>query len=368
MNIDNYNFEFTEYKNKISYIAFGILFGASAYFVWRIFTKKKTIKYTESINKNLESKNENKKIDIINSSPLELTDRFEKKGFVVIKDGLASTNKTIDEFIELMRCYKDLKELNGCKNPESCTCKFRHKYCRLFMMRLHSDFKNKPKYYSPTCDGYADMTVTKNDISEMTNKYKFINLYEKNFYDKVLNLIGYVDFIIDPTHNNKYVVDVLFIADPYYEGQEHRMTNGYGTNLIEQNQKKDENTKLNKFKRICNCDWHIDEYVDNKTKQKCPYDCVALFILNNYETTSHELLIGKIPSDNTIKNIQDIKICKKINISHNTKDIGYIINQNMDLYHQHTEFEHLSLNSRRNVIAIRYKYQDNDESSILDDQ
>lgn len=37
-------------------------------------------------------------------------------------------------------------------------------------------------------------------------------------------------------------------------------------------------------------------------------------------------------------------------------DIGYVIDQRRELYHKHTQFKYGSAESRRNVVAIRFKY------------
>ena len=63
--------------------------------------------------------------------------------------------------------------------------------------------------------------------------------------------------------------------------------------------------------------------------------------------------VSEIPSPKSIKVVQSIDLYKP-----QFSDIGYIINQKQNLYHKHSRFSYKSIHSRRNVLAIRFKYYD----------
>ena len=118
----------------------------------RLYNKEltKSQKRYNNVKKELEelkNKEDEKKITEIYKSPIELSRRFDNKGYVVMYHNLTTVNTELNEFIELMRMY-DLPQLDGCINPDTCNCLFRHKRCRLFMIRKCS-LSNDIKFFSP---------------------------------------------------------------------------------------------------------------------------------------------------------------------------------------------------------------------------
>lgn len=292
-----------------------------------------------------EREKENIKIKEINNSPLELRKRFNNKGFIFVHQNLATVNVELNEFVELMRRY-DLDILDGCKDPNNCQCTFRHKRCRLFMIRKYSSVDDV-EYYSPHCGGVTTIAPSNIDILMGTPVHEFVQMFQNKFSDRVMDLISYINYIVASEYNEEldYVVDVTMIADPYY-------------NLDDKN-----NTHVLVKDNKCTSFWHQDHFVETKTKQYHSYDIVALFILDAKNTTPHKLMIGKLKSgidvsSMTLEQIQehiihssDFSIDNEIN-----SDIGYVIDQRKNFFHKHSEFLHHDNDSRRNIITIRIKY------------
>ena len=241
----------------------------------------------------------------IEDAALELTNRFEKKGYVFVKNNLASLNKELNEFIEVMKCI-ELDSLDGCENPNVCICTFRHKFCRLFMIRKYSN-SDDFYYYTPNCKGVIDMMPTNDDIKNDTNKNRFINLFQNEFADRVMDLVGYIDYIIDPQKYSDYIADIIFIADPYNKGSSRTKSNGYGKpfngessitnnfNLKDQVNENNNDDRINIGKnKICSLHWHQDQFIETKLKKTYAYDCVALFIVDTKYITPHKLMIGTL--------------------------------------------------------------------------
>jgi hypothetical protein len=288
---------------------------------------------------------ENLRIREVNNSPLELRKRFNNKGFIFAHQNLATVNVELNEFIELMRRY-DLNILDGCTDPNRCNCTFRHKRCRLFMIRKYSGV-DEIQYYSPHCSGVTTISPSNVDILMGTPIYEFVQMFQNKFLDRIIDLISYVNYVVgsDCNEESDYVVDVTMIADPYY-------------NYNHENESENTDTK-NK----CTSFWHQDHFVETKTKQYHSYDIIALFILNAKNTTPHKLMIGKLKSDvdvsgMTLGQIQEhIVMASEFAIDDEIcSDIGYVIDQRRNFFHKHSDFSHQDIDSRRNIITIRIKY------------
>ena len=283
------------------------------------------------------------KIREVNNSPLELRKRFNNKGFIFAHQNLATVNVELNEFIELMRRY-DLNILDGCKDPNKCDCTFRHKRCRLFMIRKYSSM-DEMQYYSPHCSGVTTISPSNVDILMGTPIYEFVQMFQNKFSDRIMDLISYVNYIVASDCNEEldYVVDVTMIADPYYNYE----------NKIE------ENNTNNK----CTSYWHQDHFVETKSKQYHSYDIIALFVLNAVNITPHKLMIGKLKPDVDVSGMTLGQIQEHISLSSEfmidseiCSDIGYVIDQRKNFFHKHSDFSHQGYESRRNIITIRIKY------------
>ncbi len=316
--------------------------------------KPNKIKVNDEVEDPMINKKENK-IKEVNNAPLELRKRFENKGYVFVHQNLATVNVELNEFVELMRKY-DLFVLNGCQDPDNCKCTFRHKRCRLFMIRKYSNADDM-QYFTPSCNGVTVISPSNTDIQNGTTLHEFVQMFQNKFSDRVMDLVSYVNYIIDPRGESDYVVDVTLIADPYLN---HKTMNRYGypnyriDNLIK------DNDSLNKK---CSLAWHQDHFIEVNTKQTHAYDVVAMFILNAKNISSHKLMIGKLKTDidtsaMTLEQIQEhIILSSAISIENDIcSDIGYIIDQRQNFFHKHSDFEYLNNESRRNVITIRIKY------------
>ena len=99
------------------------------------------------------------------NAPIILRRQFKQKGFTIIRNSLSQANTKMNEFVELMR-MDGLSILNGCKDPDSCECNFRHKRCRLFIARYSSD-SGDFKLYSSNCNGIMRIRVD----NERNNAY-----------------------------------------------------------------------------------------------------------------------------------------------------------------------------------------------------
>lgn len=314
----------------------------------------------------LEQNDKIKLIKNIDKAPLELRKRFDKKGFVVVSDNLATINTEFNEFIELMRRY-DLSILDGCKNPNTCSCNFRHKRCRLFMVRTYSDFP-KPQFFVPTCSGVIDISPSNKDVQDDTTIHKFVQMFQNEFYDRINDLVNYISYVTDPNRINQFVVDITLIADPYDEYYKYEPADGglYGHPKIIQTM--DVTSVQNEIKHIGDqhkimTSWHQDIFLEAKTNKTHAYDIVAMFLLNAHKITQHKLMIGKPKNEINLNGlspdqIQDniIPLSETLIDQHTNSDIGYIIDQRKNIFHRHTNFEYMSRDSRRNVITIRLKY------------
>jgi hypothetical protein len=409
------------------FTALGAALGITSSFLFnkKIYPKSDKMEYIRDDNKDNKDNNTNtcdlKGKEIRMNAPIILRQQLDKNGYTIIKNNLSQINTKINEFVELMR-RDGLSFLNGCKDPDKCECNFRHKRCRLLIAKYES-YDNKKKnhfeFYSSNCKGNSRLGVnsdlfgknnnenesieiinnydqnklnltksdlTKSDLSEESNYMnesilegssdnedlqKLLDLFKRDFTDSCVNIIEYIDYIIGSKTSN-YTTDLIFIADPFHEGYQHTQDNGYGKPDYEYNNdhicsdfcqkaKPDDETLS------CCMEWHQDMLSDSKGNHT-PYDYVALFILNGRDITSHQLMIGKADTDKKnengsqkkIKEIQTIDLDK-----HQNSDIGYIINQKRDLYHKHSKFSYKSTHSRRNVLAIRFKYydQENDQEN-----
>ena len=300
---------------------------------------------------------ESEKIKEIDKSPLELRKRFDNKGYVFINQNLATVNTELNEFVELMRKY-DLYILNGCDDPDNCQCNFRHKRCRLFMIRKYSN-SGDFQFFSPSCSKVKVISPSNNDILNGTPIHEFTQMFFNKFSDRVMDLVNYVGYIIDPNKKSEYVVDITMIADPYDKSNNQYITYGICTNS--ENNSDNEKTDISANK-TCSVLWHQDYFIEATTNQKHAYDFVAMFLLNAHNVTPHKIMIGKIKSDIDIKdmsliNIQEhiIPLSDSTIDSNNSSDIGYVIDQRANYYHKHSNFDYIDSNARRNVITIRIK-------------
>ena len=126
--------------------------------------------------KNIHIKRENYKIiKEIDNAPLELRKRFDIKGYVLINQNLATVNTELNEFIELMRKY-DLYVLDGCNDPEKCPCNFRHKRCRLFMIRKYTTLPGL-QFFAPSCSGVTVISPSNKDIVNETPIHEFVQMF-----------------------------------------------------------------------------------------------------------------------------------------------------------------------------------------------
>jgi hypothetical protein len=266
------------------------------------------------------------------------------------------------------------------------------------------------------------------------NLQKLVNLFEEDFTDSCIDIVEYMHYIIG-TESSNYTADIIFIADPFYEGYRHTQDNGYGRpdqHVCDESCVSPQKFQLDDDALTCCMDWHQDIFCD--PDGDChPYDFVALFVLNGRDITPHQLNIGKAEYDsdadaetddiesvvcdnveiietkdsddenememetitdlskdipNDMDGVNDIEDNEKIgytvpiitprspvpvppppkSVKHlysinldkaQVSDIGYLINQQRDLYHRHSKFTYNSTESRRNVLAIRFRYYDN---------
>ena len=274
------------------------------------------------------------------------------------------------------------------------------------------------------------ITKVENRVSSK-NLRKLVNLFEKDFTNSCVDIIEYLHYVIGHNSSN-YTADIIFIADPFYEGYSHTQDNGYGRPVHSCDAScgsdcKTLETRIDTEDLSCCTDWHQDIFLD--TDGDCrPYDYVALFVLDGTDITPHQLMIGQaeyeietetgsdMVSDitdtitdakaeslrNKIINSDRIEIIDTIsedsseslittnieNIPNSQNvlprspmspsapksirqiytvdldrphmaDIGYIIDQGKDLFHRHSQFTYKSTESRRNVLAIRFRYYQN---------
>ena len=68
------------------------------------------------------------------------------------------------------------KELDGCNNPNECSCTFRHKNCKLFLIRkcIINNLTGQIEYFSPGCNGIKKI----NNSNQMN--YSYMISYNKN--------------------------------------------------------------------------------------------------------------------------------------------------------------------------------------------
>lgn len=298
------------------------------------------------------TKKEKLKIREIDKSPLELRKRFDKKGFVFISHNLATINTELNEFIELMRKL-DLQILNGCKEPNTCNCNFRHRRCRLFMIRKYSD-SPELQFFAPSCAGVVNISPSNTDIQNGTPLHEFVQLFQNVFSDRIMDLISYINFIVDPERQASYVVDVTLIADPYNQPTQSKNDKDDGKIVVD--------TTLTRGNR-CSLKWHQDRFIEARTNKTHPYDYVAMFLLNLFNVTPHRLMIGKTKDDIDVSNmtvdeIQQhvVSLTDVLVDSENNSDIGYVIDQGQGYMHKHSDFDYLNDDAKRNVITIRLKY------------
>jgi len=326
------------------------------------------------------------KITEIDKSPLELRKRFDNKGYVFITRNLATVNTELNELVELMRKL-DLQILNGCKDPSTCCCNFRHKRCRLFMIRKYSD-SPELQFFAPSCSGVTNISPSNADIKNGTPIHEYVQLFQNKFADRVMDLVNYINFIIEPERRSQFIVDITLIADPCaYTGPfapeyNHKNNNNNSaidldekTNIIAQAQTQthintDNNdkgkivvdTKLIRNSR-CTIKWNQARFVEARTNKTHSYDYVAMFLLGSANVTPHKLMIGKIKDDVDISKMSNEEIQENVVLladtwidSDNNSDIGYIIDQKQGYLHKHSDFDYMNEDAIRNVITIRLKY------------
>ena len=241
----------------------------------------------------------------LNIAPLELRNIFEHKGYVVINKNLAKINNEINNFITNMQNLKTTS-LDGCVDPLNCACTFKYKHSRFLMLRKYSN-KENIHYYSPTCNG--DYEIIMNDeIKEL------IDIFEHKYLDLIMNIVSYIDYIIDPHREKQYVVDLKIISN------------------------------LTSVKD----DWHQDMFTEYKTSEKNIYDYSALFLLNTHNISEHIISIGQ-KINNSVKNIFDL------NIPSESSDIGYLIDQTKEICYHYPEFTYLTDDATYNVLKIQIK-------------
>lgn len=305
------------------------------------------------------------KIRVIDIAPLELRKRFDTKGYVFVHQNLATVNVELNEFIELMRKYDNLDILNGCPNPDTCQCKFRHKRCRLFMMRKYSNSTDM-HFFSPSCNGVTVISPSNTDIQNGTAIHNFVQMFQNEFSDRIMDLVSYIDYIVDPYRESQYVVDVTMIADPYIKtknDQKHESKINNIDNNIDNIDIDNIDVGNDTDRERCSF-WHQDQFVEMKTKQTHAYDCTAMFVVSAKNITPHKLMIGRLKTETDISNmnldqIQEhiVPLTDTIINDNHCSDIGYIIDQRKGYFHRHSDFEFKNTRGRRNIITIRIKYQ-----------
>lgn len=272
------------------------------------------------------------------TQPVDVCQIFRQNGFVFVKNNLGNSIKNLSNFTNLMR-KTDINDLNGCEDPENCKCTFRHKHCKLFMIRkcIKNNLTERVEYFSPGCNGVKKIE----GINDVNNE--LLKEFETNYSDDINIILNYVNFVIEPsmTKTKNYIADMILVADP-----------------------------VHLYSTMCNLKWHQDMY--NVNDKPHLYDYVALFVLNTTDITSHKILIGSLDNKLDINNKSDIDSIQKdviinesidvkcgLTTSLNTKgtsNVGYIIDQRKGFLHKHTDYKNLSENSRRDIIAIRIKH------------
>ncbi|VBB17639.1 hypothetical protein YASMINEVIRUS_102 [Yasminevirus sp. GU-2018] len=333
-------------------------------------------------------KKEALKIKEIDKSPLELRKRFDNKGYVFITQNLATVNTEINELVELMRKL-DLHILNGCSDPLKCGCNFRHRNCRLFMIRKYS-VSPELQFFAPSCKGVTNIAPSNSDIKNGTPIHEFVQLFQNKFSDRVMDLVNYINFIVAPEKRTPYVVDITMIADPYVRSDKSD-EESHNTKYTQYGQPADQYDPLNPKdhdRRVvhdgkivvdtsidsrtgknkenkCSLKWHQDRFVEANTNKTHAYDFVAMFVLKAQQITPHKLMIGKVKEDIDIAKSSTDEIQQNVNMladawidSDHDSDIGYVIDQTQGYLHKHSDFDYQSSLSRRNVITIRIKYLD----------
>jgi len=302
---------------------------------------------------------------LIQNGVYEVTDRRAISSLrtwnLFINQNLATVNTELNEFVELMRKY-DLYILDGCSDPESCQCTFRHKRCRLFMIRKYSNSMDL-QFFAPSCSGVTVISPSNKDIENETPIHGFVQMFLSKFSDRVMDLVSYVGYIIDPNRISEYVVDVTMIADPYDRSYKYSTTKGgYGQPVSVDGSTNNNILEHKNMNHKCSLSWHQDHFIEAKTNKTYAYDFVALFVLNANNITPHKLMIGKLKSDIDTKDMNLEQIQEHIIsltdtlIDGSASDIGYVIDQRKRYFHKHSDFEHMGADSRRNVITIRIKH------------
>jgi hypothetical protein len=214
------------------------------------------------------------------------------------------------------------------------------------MVRKYST-KKSFEYYSPACNHLSNLADVHDDYKVYNNCQELITDFEANYSKTTQDIINFIKHIIDPNRKNKYLADVQFIADPYYESEKKDL-DIYDIDY--------------KNEKECHLNWFKNHFVASENSTLHAYDYVALFILNANEITDHKLMIGKLNTTEStkdkiyIEDLQDeIELLNVINIASGTNDVGYIINQKLPLFHKHSDFSFIGNNARRNVLTIRIK-------------
>lgn len=286
------------------------------------------------------------KDDHVQSNTMEIVSNLRNHGYVFLKDLLGDHNNELNLFVETLRTI-DLDLLNGCDDPVNCDCTFRHKFCRMLMIRKYSH-KRAFEYYSPSCDSLSNLRDLHDNYEIYNTCQNLIEDFEKNFSTTTQDIINFINHLIDPESKYQYVADVQFIADPYYKINENELD----TDL--------DISDIDNCGRECHLNWFKNHFVSGKKNTLHAYDYVALFVLNANEITDHKLMIGKLDSNDDSKNIDElqdkIEHLNDITIKCGKSDIGYIINQKLPIFHKHSDFTFLNNESRRNVLTIRIKH------------
>ena len=227
------------------------------------------------------------KIREIDKSPLELRKRFDNKGYVFITRNLATINTELNELVELMR-KSDLHILKGCKNPSTCSCSFRHKHCRLFMIRKYSD-SPEIGFFAPSCTGVTDVSPSNKDIKDGTPIHEFVQFYQTKFSNRMMDLVNYINFIVNPERHSKYAVDITLIADPCnYAPPSPSPSQINSDSIVDTNITTMDSTRNSS----CSMKWTQSRFGEAQTNKTHAYDYIAMFLLklNNMMVQSRTFL------------------------------------------------------------------------------
>lgn len=280
-----------------------------------------------------------KQITKFDEAPLELRKRFDSLGYVIVSNALASTNTDLNEMIELMK-KMELPMFDGCSSPSECSCKFRYKNSRLFVLRRYSA-TNILHYYSPNCDGVKSIVPTNADMLDNTQLHRFIQMFHNSFSSQLFDLVDFVRYITDPDMSQNYVVDITLIADPIKICDDLTIADKENSLTVD--------TNLN-ITNKCVSKWDQARYTEKNTDTTTPYDVVAQFVLSCKNVTPHKLMIGKLDSETNTVSVRDVWI------ESGSSDIGYIVDQRREMITKHSDYSYKTQDSHRNIVTVKIKY------------